>query len=214
MGESAEGGADRGFLSGRITVEAADGHRIEPPQPLELVLGQRRAERGYDLAEARLLALDTIQRTPALDWIVVTKRPQNIPRMMPEQWKKAPLRNLWLLVTIEGPDYYWRWHQLAKVRAAVRGISYEPALGPLSIDAMGAVHRYEDWEGDPSIPHGTRRFTVADHIQATAGVECRKDADVIDETPMAYKPIDAVMQAQEDLVEVVQTLRQVVCVKG
>jgi tRNA-splicing ligase RtcB len=59
-----------------------------------------------------------------------------------------------------------------------------------------------------------RRFTEADHAAATAGVECRKDADVIDETPAAYKPIDAVMEAQRDLVEVVHTLRQVVCVKG
>ena len=59
-----------------------------------------------------------------------------------------------------------------------------------------------------------RRFTIADHERATAGVECRKDADVIDETPGAYKPIDAVMRAQQDLVEIVHTLRQVVCVKG
>lgn len=57
-------------------------------------------------------------------------------------------------------------------------------------------------------------FTVADQIKATAGVECRKDADVIDEIPMAYKDIDAVMRAQQDLVEVVHTLKQVVCVKG
>ena len=59
-----------------------------------------------------------------------------------------------------------------------------------------------------------RRFTVADHRAATAGVECRKDDGVIDETPAAYKDIDAVMAAQRDLVEVVHTLRQVVCVKG
>jgi tRNA-splicing ligase RtcB len=59
-----------------------------------------------------------------------------------------------------------------------------------------------------------RRFTLADHAEATAAVECRKDAGVIDETPMAYKDIDAVMAAQADLVEVVHTLRQVVCVKG
>jgi tRNA-splicing ligase RtcB len=59
-----------------------------------------------------------------------------------------------------------------------------------------------------------RRFTVEDHVRATEGVECRKDAEVIDETPMAYKDIDAVMAAQSDLVEVVHTLRQVVCVKG
>lgn len=59
-----------------------------------------------------------------------------------------------------------------------------------------------------------RRFTVADHIEATKGIECRKDAEVIDETPMAYKDIDAVMVAQKDLIDIVHTLRQVVCVKG
>jgi tRNA-splicing ligase RtcB len=59
-----------------------------------------------------------------------------------------------------------------------------------------------------------RRFTLEDHLQDTAGIECRKDAEVIDETPRAYKDIDAVMAAQSDLVEVVHTLRQVLCVKG
>jgi tRNA-splicing ligase RtcB len=59
-----------------------------------------------------------------------------------------------------------------------------------------------------------RRFSLDDHIKATAGIECRKDSDVIDETPLAYKPIDDVMNAQKDLVEIVHTLRQVVCVKG
>jgi tRNA-splicing ligase RtcB (3'-phosphate/5'-hydroxy nucleic acid ligase) len=59
-----------------------------------------------------------------------------------------------------------------------------------------------------------KMFTVDDQIKATQGVECRKDADVIDEIPMAYKDIDAVMAAQKDLVEVVHTLKQVVCVKG
>lgn len=57
-------------------------------------------------------------------------------------------------------------------------------------------------------------FTVEDQIRATAHVECRKDAAVIDEIPMAYKDIDRVMHAQRELVEVLHTLRQVVCVKG
>lgn len=59
-----------------------------------------------------------------------------------------------------------------------------------------------------------KRFTTDDHEAATEGVECRKDVGVIDETPAAYKPIDAVMNAQKDLVEIVHTLKQVVCVKG
>jgi tRNA-splicing ligase RtcB len=59
-----------------------------------------------------------------------------------------------------------------------------------------------------------KKFSVADHAAATAGIECRKDEDVIDETPMAYKPIMEVMAAQSDLVEILHTLRQIVCVKG
>ncbi len=58
------------------------------------------------------------------------------------------------------------------------------------------------------------RISVQEHIEAVKGVECRTDADVVDETPAAYKPIDDVMEAQKDLVEIVHTLRQVVCVKG
>lgn len=59
-----------------------------------------------------------------------------------------------------------------------------------------------------------KRFTIDDHMKATHGIECRKDIDVIDETPGAYKPIDAVMEAQRDLVEIVHRLRQIVVVKG
>jgi tRNA-splicing ligase RtcB (3'-phosphate/5'-hydroxy nucleic acid ligase) len=59
-----------------------------------------------------------------------------------------------------------------------------------------------------------KRFTLADHVAATQGVECRKDKEVIDETPAAYKDVDAVMEAQRDLVEIVHTLKQIVCVKG
>lgn len=59
-----------------------------------------------------------------------------------------------------------------------------------------------------------RVFSMDDHITATVGVECRKDKEVIDETPGAYKNIDAVMEAQKDLVDIVHTLKQVVCVKG
>lgn len=59
-----------------------------------------------------------------------------------------------------------------------------------------------------------KQFTLADHAAATEGVECRKDEEVIDETPAAYKSIDAVMAAQSDLVDIVHTLKQVVCVKG
>ncbi|MBI4954647.1 MAG: RtcB family protein [Myxococcales bacterium] len=86
----------------------------------------------------------------------------------------------------------------------VRGRGNEESFCSCSHGAGRAMSRTE----------AKRRFTLADHACATAGVECRKDADVIDETPMAYKDIDAVMAAQADLVEIIHTLRQVVCVKG
>ncbi len=57
-------------------------------------------------------------------------------------------------------------------------------------------------------------FSVADLQLQTTGVECRKDIKVVDEIPSAYKDIDEVMTAQTDLVEVVQTLKQVLCIKG
>ena len=57
-------------------------------------------------------------------------------------------------------------------------------------------------------------ISLEDHVLATQGIECRKDLDVIDESPAAYKPIEAVMKAQDDLVEVIWTLKQVLNVKG
>ena len=89
----------------------------------------------------------------------------------------------------------------------VRGIASQAAADALCSCSHGAGRAMSRAEAK-------RRFTVEDHIAATAGVECRKDADVIDETPAAYKDIDAVMAAQADHVEIVHTLRQVVCVKG
>jgi tRNA-splicing ligase RtcB (3'-phosphate/5'-hydroxy nucleic acid ligase) len=59
-----------------------------------------------------------------------------------------------------------------------------------------------------------KRFTLAEHEAATIGVNCRKDAEVLDETPGAYKSIDAVIEAERDLIDIVHTLKQVVCVKG
>ncbi len=59
-----------------------------------------------------------------------------------------------------------------------------------------------------------KQFTLEDMIEQTKGVECRKDTGVIDEIPAAYKDIDAVMEAQKDLVDKVHTLKQIMCIKG
>jgi tRNA-splicing ligase RtcB len=57
-------------------------------------------------------------------------------------------------------------------------------------------------------------FCQDDFIQQTRGIECRKDPSVIDEIPSAYKDIDQVMQNQSDLIEIIHTLKQVLCIKG
>ncbi len=86
----------------------------------------------------------------------------------------------------------------------VRGLGNEESFCSCSHGAGRIMSRTE----------AKKRVSLAEHIEATAGVECRKDASVIDETPSAYKPIDKVMAAQADLVEIVHTLKQVLCVKG
>jgi tRNA-splicing ligase RtcB len=110
-------------------------------------------------------------------------------------------------------------------KGAVRAREGDMGIIPGSMGARSYIVR---GKGNPesfhSCSHGAgramsrteakRRFSLADHARMTAGIECRKDADVIDETPAAYKSIEAVMAAQEDLVEIVYTLHQVVCVKG
>jgi tRNA-splicing ligase RtcB (3'-phosphate/5'-hydroxy nucleic acid ligase) len=110
-------------------------------------------------------------------------------------------------------------------KGAVRAGRGELGIIPGSMGAKSFIVRgLGNPESFESCSHGAGRalsrgaakkqITLEQHIAATAHVECRKDADVIDESPAAYKDIDAVMAAQSDLVEVVHTLRQVVCVKG
>jgi tRNA-splicing ligase RtcB len=110
-------------------------------------------------------------------------------------------------------------------KGAVRAREGDLGIIPGSMGAKSFIVR---GKGNPesfmSCSHGAGRkmsrsaakktFTLADHAAATAGVECRKDEGVLDETPGAYKAIDDVMAAQADLVEIVHTLRQVLCVKG
>ena len=86
----------------------------------------------------------------------------------------------------------------------VRGLGNEEAFCSCSHGAGRVMSRTQ----------AKAMFTVEDQVRATAHVECRKDEAVIDEIPMAYKDIEKVMAAQRDLVEIVHTLRQVVCVKG
>ena len=121
------------------------------------------------------------------------------------------------------------WHYDHEVMVTRKG-AVRAGLGDMGIipGSMGAksyiVRGLGNAESFHSCSHGAGRVmsrteakktvTLEQHQAATEGIECRKDKSVIDETPAAYKPIDLVMAAQRDLVEIVYTLKQVVCVKG
>lgn len=127
-------------------------------------------------------------------------------------------------------NYISREHHFGKDcyvtrKGAVRARKGELGIIPGNMGARSFIVRgLGNPESFNSCSHGAGRvmsrtqakkvYNVNDQIAATEGVECRKDAAVIDEIPHAYKDIDKVMAAQKDLVEVVHTLKQVVCVKG
>lgn len=110
-------------------------------------------------------------------------------------------------------------------KGAVRAREGDLGIIPGSMGARSFIVRGKgSAESFHSCSHGAGRkmsrgdarrlFTADDLARETAGVECRKDLDVVDEIPAAYKDIDAVMAFQTDLVDVVAELKQVVCVKG
>jgi len=127
-------------------------------------------------------------------------------------------------------NYVAREHHFGRNVWLTRKGAVRARQGDLGIipGSMGARSYIVRGKGNPdsfcSCSHGAGRvmsrtaakktFTVQDHERMTEGVECRKDSGVIDETPAAYKDIDAVMAAQSDLVDIVYTLKQVLCVKG
>jgi tRNA-splicing ligase RtcB (3'-phosphate/5'-hydroxy nucleic acid ligase) len=122
-------------------------------------------------------------------------------------------------------EHHYGADVLVTRKGAVRANEGELGIIPGSMGAKSFIVRGKgNRESFCSCSHGAGRkmsrtaakklFTVADHEAATQGIECRKDAEVIDETPAAYKSIDDVMLAQHELVDIVHTLRQVVCVKG
>jgi len=75
-----------------------------------------------------------IRATPWLDWQLLTKRAQRLAEILPDDWGPTGYPNVWLGVSIENQDYAWRADCLRGLPAAVRFVSYEPALGPLELD--------------------------------------------------------------------------------
>jgi tRNA-splicing ligase RtcB len=122
-------------------------------------------------------------------------------------------------------EHHYGEDVLVTRKGAVRARAGDLGIIPGSMGARSYIVRGKgNAESFHSCSHGAGRtmsrtqakatFTLADHAAATRGIECRKDAEVIDETPAAYKSIDAVMHAQRDLVDIVYALKQVLCIKG
>ena len=110
-------------------------------------------------------------------------------------------------------------------KGAVRADKEDYGIIPGSMGAKSYIVKGKgNVESFCSCSHGAGRlmsrtkakkaYTLDDLIEQTKGVECRKDEGILDEIPGAYKPIEQVMENQSDLVEVVATLKQVLCVKG
>lgn len=104
---------------------------------------------------------DLIASTPALDWLLLTKRPQNIAKMLPKAWPDGGMQNVWLGSTAEDQVRFdQRWPVLSRVPAVVRFISYEPAIGALRLDRARDLQ--PDWviAGGES-GHGARPMDAA-----------------------------------------------------
>jgi tRNA-splicing ligase RtcB len=122
-------------------------------------------------------------------------------------------------------EYHYGENVYVTRKGAIRAREGDLGIIPGSMGARSFIVRGKsNPESFTSCAHGAGRrmsrtaaeqqFTQDDLIKQTEGVICRKDKRVIDEIPGAYKDIDTVMENQSDLVEVLHTLKQVVCVKG
>jgi protein gp37 len=88
-------------------------------------------ERRDDLIEPRQRLFKLIEATPYLDWLLLTKRPQEYRHFLSKPWLTNPQHNVWLMTTCESQDYVWRIHEILKVPAVVHGVSIEPMLSPV-----------------------------------------------------------------------------------
>jgi protein gp37 len=86
-----------------------------------------------------------IRATPELDWLLLTKRPQNIAKMLPADWGDG-YPNVWLGITAEDEERYrMRWPILSRIPAVVRFVSYEPAIAPLGSIDISKADCLPDW---------------------------------------------------------------------
>lgn len=214
-----------GNLIGRYYIELAkrdmERHSIHLPDR-DLSYFQEGSEHFNDYFEAVQWAQDYAKTNREIMMDLVIQALRNTPGLPPFTLSEKAVNCHHNYVEQEhhyGEDVY------VTRKGAVRAREGELGIIPGSMGAKSFIVR---GKGNPesfhSCSHGAGRkmsrtqakniITLEQHREATLGVECRKDKEVLDESPMAYKDIDLVMNAQKDLVEVVHTLKQVICVKG
>ena len=98
-----------------------------------------------DLQSQRDRLYEVIERTPNLDWMLLTKRPQNFRRFLPNTWLANPRPNVWGMTTVESADYLWRVESLCETPFVVRGLSMEPLLSNVTLPDRFLKLRNSAW---------------------------------------------------------------------
>jgi protein gp37 len=135
------------FVWDRAAERAGERHRVFCGSLCDVMEDRR------DLDRIRGDLYKLIESTPHLDWLLLTKRPQNFGRFLPSAWLEKPLSNVWGMTTVESAEYLWRVTELLNTPFAVRMLSCEPLLGPLDLTSIPCM-------GQPSITRNvlTGRF--------------------------------------------------------
>lgn len=138
-------------------------------------------------AEWRQDLWNLILHTPELDWLLLTKRPENIRRFLPPRWELEPDPNVWLGFTAEDQEHFdRRWPVMAQIPAVVRFCSYEPAIGPLRLwggpdgppqglhwlicgGESGQGHRWMPLEWEQNVRLDCERAGIAYYFKQMAG---------------------------------------------
>lgn len=118
-----------------------------------------------ELQPERARLYGVIDETPNLDWLLLTKRPQNFIHMFPEKWLKEPRPNVWLMASVESDEFLWRVDRLLEVPAAVHGLSIEPLLGPLDLSRYMLPKRVRDGFRELCATFPPEAFPLPSHLQ-------------------------------------------------
>jgi protein gp37 len=102
-------------------------------------------ERNDLLIEPRKKVFELVEKTPFLDWMFLTKRPQEYKHFLPEAWLKEPRHNVWLMTTIERADLLWRLDEIMAVPAVVHGVSMEPLFDRITLPSEFLKKKHSAW---------------------------------------------------------------------